>query len=132
MKGAIMLGDKMAIATVPVGDLDKSIEFYTEMLGLKVMRKGNGEGSVGAGMNTNIEMYYKPNAASDNTIVTFLVDDIEKEMGELKGKGVVFEEYNMPEFNIVTENGIATWEDGSKGAWLKDPDGNILSLVSMK
>ena len=38
---------------------------------------------------------------------------------------MVFEEYDMP--GLKTVNGIAEI-GGVKGAWFKDPDGNILAI----
>ncbi|MGH2654353.1 MAG: VOC family protein [Actinomycetota bacterium] len=46
-------------------------------------------------------------------------------MAELRAKGVTFEEYDMP--GLKTVNGIAEL-GGEKGAWFKDPEGNILSV----
>ena len=51
--------------------------------------------------------------------------DIHKAVDELRERGVVFEEYDMPQLKTV--NGIAEIQ-GIKGAWFKDPDGNILSI----
>jgi hypothetical protein len=58
------------------------------------------------------------------------VDNIEAEMSELGAKGVVFEEYDMPQMHIKTVNGLATM-DGAKMAWFKDTEGNILSITQM-
>jgi hypothetical protein len=59
-----------------------------------------------------------------------LVEDLDSAMNELRDKGVVFEEYDLP--GLKTEGGIATWSDERYGemrtAWFKHPDGNILSL----
>ncbi len=41
-------------------------------------------------------------------------------------RGVVFEEYDMP--GLKTMEGIAEIQ-GVKGAWFKDPDGNILPVA---
>lgn len=54
------------------------------------------------------------------------VDDVEKEVAELKSRGVIFEEYNMPGFKTV--NGILSSE-GNKAAWFKDTEGNIMALI---
>jgi hypothetical protein len=54
--------------------------------------------------------------------------DIEKEVADLRARGVVFEEYDYP--NLKTVNGIATTGPG-KAAWFKDSEGNILGLVQM-
>ena len=40
---------------------------------------------------------------------------------------MVFEDYDLP--GLKTEQGIATAGD-SKGAWFKDPDGNIIAIES--
>jgi hypothetical protein len=57
-----------------------------------------------------------------------VVDDVEKAVVDLRSKGVTFEEYDMP--GIKTVNGIADMGD-FKGAWFKDPEGNILAIGSM-
>ncbi len=46
-------------------------------------------------------------------------------MAQLKAKGVVFEEYDMP--GLKTVNSIATG-GGAKTAWFKDTEGNILAV----
>jgi len=53
------------------------------------------------------------------------VDDVAAEVRELKARGVVFEEYNMP--GIKMENDIAS-AGGAKTAWFKDSEGNILAI----
>ena len=58
-------------------------------------------------------------------MATFEVSNIEEEVNMLRGKGVNFEVYNMPE--IKTQNGIAT-QGSVKAAWFKDSEGNILCI----
>jgi hypothetical protein len=53
------------------------------------------------------------------------VDDVVAEVRELKARGVVFEEYNMP--GIKMENSIAS-AGGAKTAWFKDSEENILAI----
>jgi hypothetical protein len=53
------------------------------------------------------------------------VKDVEAEVTELKRRGVVFEEFNMPGITMV--NSIAT-AGGAKTAWFKDSEGNILAI----
>jgi hypothetical protein len=55
-----------------------------------------------------------------------MVNDVEAAVAALRGKGVTFEEYDMP--GLKTVNGIAEL-GGFKGAWFKDLEGNILSVV---
>ncbi|HSL37131.1 MAG TPA: VOC family protein, partial [Arthrobacter sp.] len=52
-------------------------------------------------------------------------DNLEREMEELRGRGVAFEEYDFP--GLKTENGVAT-SDWGKSAWFLDSEGNILNI----
>jgi len=56
-------------------------------------------------------------------------DNLEAEVDDLRGRGVVFEEYDLP--GLKTENGIATSTAG-KAAWFTDTEGNILNLFQRK
>jgi hypothetical protein len=58
----------------------------------------------------------------------FRVDDIDAVVSELRSRGVVFEEYDLPD--LKTEGGIATVGD-VRAAWCRDPDGNILAVESV-
>lgn len=60
-----------------------------------------------------------------STVLGWEVEDIVKEVNELKQRGVVFEKYP---FISDPELGIWTAPTGEKAAWFKDPDGNVLSL----
>ena len=51
---------------------------------------------------------------------------MEREVADLKSRGVVFEEYDFP--NLKTQNGIAT-AGNAKSAWFKDSEGNILAII---
>ena len=46
-------------------------------------------------------------------------------MRDLRGRGVRFEDYDMP--GLKTTDGVATLE-GERAAWFRDPEGNILCL----
>jgi hypothetical protein len=56
----------------------------------------------------------------------FEVEDIEVAVKELRDRGVVFEEYDVP--GVEPVDGIYTHESGARGAWFKDPEGNILQI----
>ena len=67
---------------------------------------------------------------AEYTVVGFLVEDLEEEMSELRHRGVTFEEYDLP--HLKTENGVYIDEQrGARGAWIRDPDGNILALTQL-
>jgi hypothetical protein len=71
-------------------------------------------------------MYPTTNAGTSKASQAFWqVDDVEAEVAELKARGVVFEEYDLPGMKMV--NSIATG-GGAKTAWFKDTEGNILAV----
>lgn len=126
-----MLGDKMVTVVLPTTDMERSEKFYTETLGLKKEWGMAGNILLAAGGDTKILVYEKTGGTkADHTVAGFNVENLEKEMAELREKGVVFEEYTVAEVGFETENGVAVM-DGIESAWFKDPDGNILNIVEM-
>ena len=56
--------------------------------------------------------------------MSFTVPDLAAGVSDLRGRGVVLEDYEMPK----TENGIAVVSAG-RAAWFKDPDGNLIGMI---
>jgi len=67
-------------------------------------------------------MGFKPGG---HTQMSFAVDDVVAVVKQLKSKGVVFEEYDVP--GLKTVNSIAERPD-FKGAWFKDSEGNMIGI----
>lgn len=124
-----MLGNFPLAAILPVVDLERAKKFYGGTLGLKQVEELEvGEVMYQAGAGTTLGIYRRPTPTkADHTAVGFMVDDLNKVMAHLRSKGVKFEEYDIPEMGLKTVNGVATIGNG-RGAWFKDPDGNILSV----
>jgi catechol 2,3-dioxygenase-like lactoylglutathione lyase family enzyme len=123
-----MLGEKNAIATIAVKNLDTARKFYEGVLGLK--REPSEEPSVAEYKSGATEvMVYESKFAGTNqaTALTWFVDQLEKLVQSLKEKGVKFEHYDMPGTELRGDIHVF---GNLKNAWFKDPDGNILSLVS--
>jgi catechol 2,3-dioxygenase-like lactoylglutathione lyase family enzyme len=124
-----MLAESRIGANVPVSSLDDAIAFYEGKLGLTLFERGDEQHYArfaGAG-DTKLGVYVSGTAGqARHTLVSFVVDDVRAEVEELRGNGVVFEEYDTP--GMKTEDGVATIGD-TRAAWLKDPDGNILEIV---
>jgi catechol 2,3-dioxygenase-like lactoylglutathione lyase family enzyme len=55
------------------------------------------------------------------------VSDLETTMRELRSRGVEFEDYEAPK----TVEGVAQLGP-NRGAWFKDPDGNVFALVELR
>jgi catechol 2,3-dioxygenase-like lactoylglutathione lyase family enzyme len=118
-----------AVATLPASDLTRARAFYEQTLGLKVGQESpGGGGGVLYLAGTGAVFVYPSELAGTNqtTAASFLVDDLGAMVAELRGRGVTFEEYDLP--GLKTENGIAEAE-GERRAWFKDTEGNILAVV---
>jgi catechol 2,3-dioxygenase-like lactoylglutathione lyase family enzyme len=122
-----MLSKGKVHPTLPVTDIEKAKKFYGETLELQLREEpAPGHLLYDAGGGTFLVVYEKPTpTTANNTAASFLVDDVETAVKELKGRGVVFEEYDLP--GLKTVNSIATMGK-VKGAWFKDPSGNILAV----
>jgi catechol 2,3-dioxygenase-like lactoylglutathione lyase family enzyme len=122
-----MLGKADATPMIAVKDLDRARRFYEDTLGLKTDDEWGDEGVTLKSGDTLINVYRSEFAGTNKaTALNFDVDDIEKEVSELKEKGVFFEHYDLPG---LEQRGDLHVAEGFKTAWFKDPDGNILSLI---
>lgn len=115
-------------AYIPVADVARARQFYEQKLGFKPGREVGGGGvTYQFADGTSCVMYPTPNAGTSRASQAFWqVDDVEREVAELKARGVKFEEYDMP--GLKTKDGIATG-GGAKAAWFKDTEGNIMAIV---
>ena len=122
-----MLQKAPMYAYIPVKDLARARQFYEEKVGLRPKDEKAGGVVYEFAQHTACFMYPTPNAGTSSASQAFWqVDDVEREVAELKRRGVKFEEYDMPQ--LRTDNGIATG-GGAKAAWFKDTEGNIMALV---
>ena len=132
-----MLSDAPVVALMPCVDIERAREFYGETLGLKEVEiAGAGEEETPGtltfecGQGTQLALYRRPEPTkADHTAAGWAVEDVDAVVDELLDRGVEMEIYDMPgvEFD---ERGVATAGD-LKGAWFKDPEGNILSIRQM-
>ena len=123
-----MLADKDAVATIAVKDLKAARKFYGDTLGLKPTPVPEPEVLNYKSGNSTVLVYKSQFAGSNKaTAVTWIVDDVEGTVRDLKAKGISFEHYDFPG---MTRKGDVHIAGKSKAAWFKDPDGNILAVVS--
>jgi catechol 2,3-dioxygenase-like lactoylglutathione lyase family enzyme len=120
-----MLGSLDIVAFVPTKDTEKAREFYEGILGLRFV-KDDGFAMVLDANGIMVRVAKVPGfEPAQFTILGWQVNEIEKTVRELEGRGVRFEIFG---FFKQDELGIWTAPTGDKVAWFKDPDGNILSL----
>ncbi len=70
---------------------------------------------------------------AQHTLGAFVVRDVQAAMAELRGRGVTFEEYDLP--GLRTVDGIADIEGNypskgtrERGAFFRDSEGNMLGM----
>jgi len=122
-----MLQNFPMYAYIPAKDVARARTFYEQKLGLRPKREIAGGVAYEFADHTGCFLYPTPNAGTSQASQAYWqVDDVEREVAELKAKGVKFEEYDTP--HMKTKNGIATFGD-SKAAWFKDTEGNIMAII---
>ena len=124
------MSESRIIPTVPAADFDRAKHFYEDKLGLrpKADVPEMPDGIMYAVGEGGLLVYRTDARHGENTAAGFLVDDILREMTELRERGITFEDFDMP--GLKTENGVAELS-GQKGAWFKDSEGNFLALTQM-
>ncbi len=120
-----MLRNAPVRAYIPVSDVGRARKFYEQTVGLTPKEDYAG-GVIYECGGTEVFMYPTRNAGTSKASQAYWqVDDVEAEVAELKARGVVFEEYDMP--GVEMRNSIAV-AGGAKTAWFKDTEGNILAV----
>jgi len=122
-----MLSDKDATATVAVKNLETAKKFYESTLGLTKVMENEEVLAFKTGQSTLF--VYRSQYAGTNkaTAVTFVAEEVDDLVRTLKGRGVTFEHYDLPN---MTRQGDLHVAGPMKTAWFKDPDGNIFSVVT--
>ncbi len=120
-----MLQKSPLFAYIPAKDVTRARNFYEQKLGFTPGRELGGGVSYEFAGGTACFLYPTPNAGTSAASQAFWdVADIEREVAELKAKGVVFEQYDLPNM----KDGIST-AGGAKAAWFKDTEGNIMAII---
>jgi len=122
-----ILADRAIHAALPAANLERARRFYAEKLGLTPEREMIGALFYRCGENTQFLLFPSEGIANGtHTQASWIVDDVEAEVAELKARGVVFEEYDTPSFKTVQSIAIT---EVARGAWFKDSEGNLIGLV---
>jgi catechol 2,3-dioxygenase-like lactoylglutathione lyase family enzyme len=123
-----MLSNHEIHATVPAHDMARAKKFYQEKLGFHPEAETPG-GAIYRCKNSWFLVYPSAGAGTaEHTVAGWTTDHIEQDVRELRERGVVFEEYDQPDFKTV--GGIAV-TGPNKAAWFKDSEGNILGIVQL-
>ncbi len=120
--------DASIIPVLAVDDLDRAMAFYREKLGFTVRTSDDmpGGAMVEIGPSGHLFLYPSDFRRGETTAASFLVQDVGSAVRELRGRGVTFEEYDLP--GLKTEDGIVDLGDAGRSAWFKDSEGNTLAI----
>jgi catechol 2,3-dioxygenase-like lactoylglutathione lyase family enzyme len=124
-----MLGDKDAIAMIAVKNVEAAARFYEGTLGLTRLSSQGEEVITYRSGSTSLNVYRSEFAGTNQatSVVWNVGDEIETVVASLQSKGVPFEHYDMP--GLTLQGDVHVGGD-MKVVWFRDPDGNILSIVS--
>ena len=123
-----MLAERRVAAMLPASDIERAKSWYADKLDLKPSYEDPGGVQYNAGEGTEFWVYPSEFAGTNKgTAMGFLVRDLDKEMADLRSRGVTFEEYDLP--GLKTKGGVAEFgPEGERGCWIKDSEGNIIAL----
>ncbi len=121
-----VLTSASVIAFAASADLTRTRQFYAGVLGLAVVEEDSTLLVLDAGgTQLRISKVDKPSVAP-YTVLGWRVQNIGDAVTALRTKGVTFERFpGLPH----DASGIATFGNGDRVAWFKDPDGHLLSLT---
>ena len=132
------LGRARLAAGLPAQDLERARRYYSEKLGHDPVEERPG-GLLYQAPNGEFGLFQSGGAPSGaHTQMGWEVDDIDATVRELRSRGVVFEEYDVP--GLKTVDGIAEIEGnypskggiGERAAWFRDSEGNMLGIGEPK
>jgi catechol 2,3-dioxygenase-like lactoylglutathione lyase family enzyme len=124
-----MLGSMKIVSFVPTRDPKNARSFYEDVLGLRFLSDDqfalefDANGIVVRVTNVSSVPGFAP---APFTILGWEVPDIKDVVRGLRGRGVQFER-----FHGMTQDELDIWTSpgGARVAWLRDPDGNVLSVT---
>ena len=125
-----VLSDHLVFPILLSRDLDASLAFYRDTLGLEVIRTDPDRIVFRCGAGTQLVVTESTVGTADTqTQLAWRVPDIRAAIEELRGRGVTIEEYVEPD--PLTTDGVADMGH-SWAAWFIDPSGNVLAVVQPK
>jgi catechol 2,3-dioxygenase-like lactoylglutathione lyase family enzyme len=119
---------------LPARDLERARAFYADKLGLRPVEDRPGGLRYRCG-STVFSLFASAGGPSGtHTQMGWTVEDIDATVAELRARGVVFEEHDLP--GVDTVDGIARIPGaypseggvGERAVWFHDSEGNLLGI----
>jgi catechol 2,3-dioxygenase-like lactoylglutathione lyase family enzyme len=114
------------MAFVIVRDVDRARAFYRDVLGLRLLNEQLPFALIFDANGVVLRVAIDPDCApARGTVLGWRVPDIVAAVQDLVAAGVKLERFS---FMKQDDKGVWTSPSGSRVAWFKDPDGNVLSV----
>jgi catechol 2,3-dioxygenase-like lactoylglutathione lyase family enzyme len=127
--------ERAKVATrLPAQDLERARRFYAEKLGLEPAEERPGGLRYQCGEGEFVLFESSGASSGDHTQMAFDVDDIDSTVEELRARGLVFEDYDMPgmtKVDGITDvpgNYPSKGGKGERAVWFRDSEGNLLGM----
>lgn len=125
-----MLGDALVHPVLLSTDLAATRAFYHDKLGLEILVENEEAIQFRCGKGTKLVVTASTTGTADSqTQIGWEVEDLQRELAELRSRGVKIEDYDLP--GLVTKAGIADF-GFAWIAWIIDPHKNALSIIQTK
>lgn len=123
-----MLAEHPIDVVLEVTDLQLARRFYVDQLELPVLREDpRGAIDLRVGATGGLALKLTPDRPpGEQTRASWRVDDVRAELAYLKTRGITAVNYDLP--GLKTVDGVADL-GFAHGAWIADPDSNIIGLM---
>lgn len=128
------LSNAHTVAKLPAQDLERARAFYREKLGLEPVEERVGGLRYVCG-ETEFHLFSSAGAPSgESTQMAFEVEDLEATLADLRARGVTFERYDMPGFEmqgdtIAAPDNYPSKGTGELGTYFYDSEGNLIGIA---
>jgi catechol 2,3-dioxygenase-like lactoylglutathione lyase family enzyme len=129
-----MLENATVATRLPALDLARARAFYADKLGLTPVEERPGGLKYQCRSGVFALFQSAGRASGEHTQMAFEVDDLAAVVADLRGRGVEFEDVDLP--GLQTVDGIAEVQGnypssggiGERAAWFRDSEGNLLGI----
>jgi catechol 2,3-dioxygenase-like lactoylglutathione lyase family enzyme len=128
------LSDAHTITKLPAQDLERARAFYRDKLGLEPVEERTGGLRYVCGP-TEFHLFSSAGAPSGaSTQMGFEVENLETTLADLRARGVVFERFEMADFDargdtIAAPDNYPSKGTGELGTFFYDSEGNLIGIA---
>lgn len=122
-----MFENLMATAVLPATDLDRAKGWWHDVLGRDPIYADAEFGNLFYEIGGVVVLVYRTDfgGTAQNTAFNLVTENLDRDTTELRTRGVVFHDYDLP--GLKTVDGIAQLGD-LRSAWFSDSEGNIIAI----